>query len=109
MKKVNGNIEAILEVKTVEVNEIGEGVETWQSLVKLFGWLDLSNGSADFTNYNAKIQESTHVFVCDYQPLDVEESECRLTIANKHYEILLIDNPMELNYHIEFYLKYTGV
>ena len=109
MIKVNGNIGALLEIKTVEVNEIGEGVETWQTLKSLRGWLDLSNGSADFTNYNAKIQESTHVFICDYQPLDVEESECRLTIANKHYEILLIDNPMELNYHIEFYLKYTGV
>ena len=74
MIKVNGNIDALLEIKTVEVNEIGEGVETWQSLKSLRGWLDLSNG-----------------------------------IANKHYEILLIDNPMELNYHIEFYLKYTGV
>lgn len=108
MKKLNGNIEAILEVKTVEVNDIGEGVEEWTQALKLFGWLDLSNGSADFTNYNAKIQESTHVFVCDYVNLNVEESQCRLVIANKEYEVLLIDNPMELNYHLEFYLKYTG-
>ncbi|MDO4377987.1 MAG: head-tail adaptor protein [Erysipelotrichia bacterium] len=108
MKKVNGNIKALLEVKTVTKNEIGEGVKDWQTLKTLYGWLDLSNGSADYQNYNAKIQESTHVFICDWQPLDVEESECRLTIAGKHYEIVLIDNPMELNYQLELFLKYVG-
>lgn len=108
MKKVNGNITALLEVKTTAKNDIGEGVQTWTTLKSLVGWLDLTNGSADYQNYNAKIQESTHMFICDYQPLNVEESECRLTIANKHYEILLIDNPMELNYQLEIYLKYVG-
>ena len=108
MKKVKGNINALLEVKTITQNDIGEGVETWQTLKSLNGWLDLSSGSADYQTYNAKIQESTHIFICDYEPIDVEESQCRLTIANKHYEILLIDNPMELNYHIEIYLKYVG-
>lgn len=108
MKKVNGNINALLEIKTIAKNDIGEGVETWQTLKTLYGWLDFSSGSADYQNYNAKIQESTHVFICDYQPLNVEESQCRLTIANKHYEVILIDNPMELNYHLEIYLKYVG-
>lgn len=108
MKKINGNISATLEIKKIEKNDIGEGVEKWTTFKSLYGWLDLSNGSADYQSYNAKIQESTHVFICDYQPLDVEESECRLTIANKHYEILLIDNPMELNYHMEIFLKYVG-
>lgn len=108
MKKVNGNITALLEVKTTEKNDIGEGVQNWTTLKSLYGWLDLTNGSADYQNYNAKIQESTHMFICDYQPLNVEESECRLTIANKHYEILLIDNPMGLNYQLEIYLKYVG-
>lgn len=108
MKKLNGNIYALLEVKTTPTNEIGEGVEVWQPLKMLYGWLDLSNGSADYQNYNAKIQESTHIFICDYHSLDVEESECRLTISGKPYEILLIDNPMELNYQLEFYLKYVG-
>lgn len=108
MKKVNGNITALLEVKTTDKNDIGEGVQNWTTLQSLNGWLDLTNGSADYQNYNAKIQESTHMFICDYQPLNVEESECRLTIANKHYDILLIDNPMELNYQLEIYLKYVG-
>lgn len=109
LKKVYGNLTATLEVKKITKNEIGEGVESWEVFDTLKGWLDFQNGSADFVNYNAKIQESTHVFICDYDKnINLEESECRLTINDKYYFVLLIDNPMELNYHYEFYLKYTG-
>lgn len=107
MRKVKGNKTAVIEVKTVVTNDIGEGVETWVESVTITGWLDLSTGSADYTSYNAKIQESTHVFVTDALP-KLDESKCRLVCDGKTYDILLIDNPMELNYHSEIFLKYTG-
>lgn len=105
---IGGNVKATLEKLTTNKNEIGEDVPTWAEHLKIEGFLDLMSGGADFSNYNAKIQESSHVFICDYQPIDLKESECRLVINKKVYEILLIDDPMELHEQLEFYLKYTG-
>lgn len=105
---IDGNKLATLEIKTTKNNSIGEPVETWTPYAVLKGFLDLMSGGADYQNYNAKIQESTHVFIGDYVPINLQESECRLVVDGKPYEITLIDNPMELNKHIEIYLKYTG-
>lgn len=105
---VGGNKSAILQIKKTAQNKIGESVETYENYHQFKGWLDFVNGGASTDNYNAIIQESTHVFICDYFPVALQESECRLLIDNKPYEITLIDNPMELNQHLEFYLKYTG-
>lgn len=106
--KIGGNKEALLQIKTVGQNAIGEDAETWETKYTLKGFLDLMGGNADYTNYNAKIKESTHLFIMDYTKLDVKESECRLLVDEKPYEVTLIDNPMELNEHLEIYLKYTG-
>lgn len=116
MKGIGGNISATIQIRTTTKNEIGEQVETWvtkQTIKK--GWLDLmTNGSQEnsLLTYSAKIQESTHVFICDYEPLDesITSENSRMIINGKRYSIQLIDNPMEMKYgsQLEFYLKYTG-
>ena len=111
MKKIGGNITAQLQVKNgTTKNEIGENVPQWQTVHNLRGWLDLSDGDSKYISYNAKIQESTHVFICNYQTLNstIKAENSRMIINNKKYDIMLIDNPMELNYQFEFYLKFTG-
>lgn len=108
MKNIGGNVEATLQVKKITKNDIGEGVENWETRRSLIGFLDYITGTAEYANYNAKIQESTHVFICDYQNIEYEEAEIRLMILNKPYEVELIDDPMFLHKHIEIYLKYVG-
>lgn len=110
MNKISGNISAQLQVKTTKKNAIGEAVATWETRHTLTGFLDLANGESRYTNFNAKIQESTHYFICDYVPLDsdIEPENSRMIINGKTYAVMLIDNPMGLNYHFEIYLKYTG-
>ncbi len=109
MLSVGGNITAAVQTKTVEKNEIGEGVETWSDSAVLAGWLDLSGSDTGRTAFNAKIEESTHYFICDYTDLDgITPENARMVINGKVYDILLIDTPMELNYHMEIYLKYVG-
>lgn len=109
MVKIGGNISAQLQVKTTTKNAIGESVPTWKARHTLTGFLDLANGDSRYTTYNAKMQESTHYFLCDYTKLDgVVPENSRLLINGKTYDILAIDNPMELNYHLEIYLEYTG-
>lgn len=112
MKGIGGNTKAVIQTYTVTKNEIGEQMKSWADKQTLRGWLDLSGGDSKYTNFSAKIQESTHVFVSDYVPLavDIEAENSRMTINGKRYDILLIDNPMEMGTgsQLEFYLKYTG-
>ena len=112
MKGIGGNTAATFQVPTVSKNAIGEHVETWQDVQRIKGWLDLSGGDARYTTFNAKIQESTHVFIADYVPLDsrITAESSRMVINGKRYDILLIDNPMEMGTgsQLEFYLRFTG-
>lgn len=104
---IGGNITAVIQTKTVKKNEIGESVKEWSDCGTLRGFLDLSSGDSTNT-YNAKLQDSTHIFLCDYQSLDFTSSDARMIINDSVYNIQLIDDPMGLHQHLEIYLKYVG-
>lgn len=110
MKKIGGNTKAIIQTGETITNAIGEGVKQWKDVQTLTGRLDLSGGSSGYTAYAAKVQESTHLFMCDYVPLaeGVKAENSRMVINGKVYDITLIDDPMEMHAHLEIYLKYTG-
>jgi SPP1 family predicted phage head-tail adaptor len=105
---IGGNIEVTIQKKTgFTKNGLGESVPKWENMITLKGFLDLSNGDSKHT-CDTKFQDSTHIFVCDYTPIDRKTDDKRLTVNGAVYEIKLIDNPMELNEHLEIYLKYLG-
>lgn len=112
MRGIGGNTKAIVQVCTASQNGIGETVRTWADVQSLTGWLDLQSGNSGYSTYHAKIQESTHVFVADYRTLDkrIKAESSRMVINGNRYDIMLIDNPMELGSgsQLEFYLKFTG-
>lgn len=112
MKGIGGNIQGKIQIRSIEKNSIGEQIPVWHDAVSIKGWLDLSNGDSSYTNFNAKIQESTHVFVADYIPLpaDLSAENSRMLINGKHYDVTLIDNPMEMGSgsQLEIYLKFVG-
>lgn len=107
---IGGNTKAVIQIRTVTKNALHEHVEAWTDVQTVKGWLDLNSGDAHTTTYYAKIQDSTHYFIADYVKLDsrITDENSRMVIGNKHYDIRLIDNPMEMNQQLEFYLKYTG-
>lgn len=112
MKGIGGNILAEIQVCSTTKNEIGESVQAWETVQTLKGWLDLSGGDSKYAIYSAKIQETTHVFVSDYVPLDarITAENSRFVIAGKTYDVMYIDNPMEMRTgsQLEISLKYTG-
>lgn len=116
---IGGNTTAILQVSTTIPNEIGGRDKTWHDVVELTGFLDLLAGDSKYTTSNAKIQESTHVFVSDYKPIPetleiegkvvkVNAESTRMVANSKRYDVMLIDDPMGLHKQLEIYLKYTG-
>lgn len=109
MNSIGGNVTAQIQVKKeAGKNRMGERIVDWVTVHSLKGFLDLSNGDSKYTNYNAKIQESTHIFICDYVETNVTSSESRVVINNKTYDLKLIDDPMGLHDHLELYLAFVG-
>ncbi len=107
---IGGGVTARIQVSRYASNRIGEQIQEWDTVQEIPGWLDLSAGTSEYQTYYAKVQESTHVFIADYRPLDsrVSSGSGRMLINGKVYDILLIDNPMELNQQWEIYLKLIG-
>lgn len=112
MKGIGGNTTALIQVSTTVKNDIGERVKQWADAQSIKGWLDLQSGDSRYTTFHAKLQESTHIFIADYVALDsrITAETARMVINGKRYDILLIDNPMEMQEgsQWEFYLKFTG-
>lgn len=108
MKRIGGNTDLILKYKSQVKNEIGEEVITWVDYKTIHGFMDFMSEATGRTNFNSKIVESTHVFVCDYVEIDKSEIELAAFHNNKEYEITYIDDPMGLHYHLEIFLKYIG-
>ena len=105
---IGGNTEAILqELVESGTNGIGERIVTWSDVQRLSGWLDLSGGDSKYT-YDAKLQESTHIFITDYVTINQKSNDKRLIVNGVVYEVLLIDDPMGLHQHLEITLKYVG-
>ena len=107
---IGGNKQMQIQISTTTKNAIGEQVKSWKTAQTITGWLDLQGGDSKYQTFNAKIQESTHIFIADYVQLaeGIEAETSRALIDGKVYDIMLIDNPMELNQQLEVYLKYTG-
>jgi len=106
---IGGNIDAVLQQKSGSTtNEIGEKIPAWADVQTLTGWLDLQAGDSKYSNFNAKLQESTHIFLCDYVAIDRKADDKRLVVNGVAYDVLLIDNPMEMNQQLEIYLRFVG-
>ena len=108
MKKIGGNTDLIIKIEKQTENEIGEKVTSWVDYKTIHGFMDFMSETTGRTNFNSKIVESTHVFVCDYVDIDKSETELTAFHNNKQYEITYIDDPMGLHYQLEIFLKYIG-
>lgn len=117
MGRIGGNIDAVIQMQTVTKNRIGEDEPEWGDVLPHFkGWLDLSDEDSSKV-YRTKLQESTHVFLCDYFPLvtqgdepgkEITPENSRMIVNGKVYDVVLFDDPMGMHEHLEIYLKYRG-
>lgn len=108
MKEIGGNVDCVLSYQETTTSAIGEDVTSWRELQTIRGFLDLMNNGKDFATYNKAMEDSTHIFICDYVSISKEATELKATINGKDYDVTYIDNPMGLNYHLEIFLKRVG-
>ena len=114
MANIGGNIYATIQTKASSgKNAIGESEITWSNaFTDVLGWLGLQNGDSKRTTFNAKIEESTHVFLMDFDAgiyaLTDDDQDVRMIIKGKMYDVLLIDNPDEMDEQLEIYLRKIG-
>ena len=111
MANIGGNIVGIIQTKASEgKNAIGEAENIWTDTFYPFGWLGLQNGENKRTSFNAKIEESSHVFLTDFNA-DIyafADSDTRMVLKGNVYDVLLIDNPDEMDEQLEIYLRKVG-
>ena len=109
---IGGNVDAIIQVETSSKNAFGEKETTYKDLTTVKGFLDYTGGDGSYkNNFKGELEETTHIFICDYDSItaNAEPTTSRMVINNKNYNVLLIDNPMGLNEHLEIMLKYNEV
>ena len=108
---IGGNKVATVQIKTTTKNAIGESESTWTDEALVKGYLNFQSGQNSYYSWDAKIQETTHIFLCDYDELaghNVTPENSRFLCEGCIYDILLIDNVQEMRKHCEIYLKYIG-
>ena len=111
MADIGGNITGVIQTKTsAGKNAIGEFENTWSDAFSSEGWLGLQRGDSKYTNFNAKIEESTHIFLCDFDAdiYAIANQDTRMIIKGFVYDVLLIDNPDEMDEQLEIYLRRVG-
>lgn len=92
-------------IKTGE-NKLKEPVFEWRrDTQSVEGWFDMLTGD-EATSTNSYIAESSHIFITENTALSVS-SGCRLfnPKSNLTFEITYVDNPVELDHHLEIYCK----
>lgn len=108
---IGGNTNLIikeLDNENESFDENGARIIGYITTASLFGWLDLLAGDSKY-DYKAKIEDSTHIFICDYIDIGAVDIEKVLAEVNgEDYDIKYIDNPMGLNEQLEIYLKKVG-
>lgn len=111
MANIGGGIRGTIQTKTIVKNAMHEGAETWTDAFKdVLGWLGMQNGDSKYSNFNAKIEESTHVFLCDFDAgiYALADQDTRMLFKGVVYDVLLIDNPDEMDEQLEIYLRRVG-
>jgi hypothetical protein len=118
MANIGGNIRAEIQKKITETDEYGNpkrdergvAITSWKGVCTFPGWLAMQSGDSKYTNFSAKVEESTHVFLSDFikSVYALADENTRLVINKTVYDVLLIDNPQEMDEQLEIYLRRVG-
>lgn len=96
--------------KILQIEQIDTGIdykETKTVFTTVEGYIDRLTGSDDNKIQDAIVEESTHILITD-KFVDGITDNMEVAFKDRLYFIEYVDNVMELNHHLEIYLKYGG-
>lgn len=94
-----------IERLTTVPNGIGGYIETWNTVISDYdGIIDQLTGNEKLAADQIS-QNSTHILIGAIA--DIDKSD-RVLFKNKIYSIKNIDNPMNMDSHLEILLEYVG-
>lgn len=108
---IGGNVTAEVRRAKMALSAQGKAIEGGtETVMEIVGWLDYQGGQKGHTAYQAPIEDTTHVFLSDYDAdyASQKEDGLSLVVGGRRYEVLLIDDPMGLHEHLETFLRYAG-
>ncbi|MBQ8982708.1 MAG: hypothetical protein IJ079_03890 [Lachnospiraceae bacterium] len=111
MGRIGGNTTIKVQIMALSRNRIGESIASWTTEQLLTGWLDLMSEEVRYNTFSAKVPDSSHVFICDYEKLSDQIQLENSRVVDEDgliYDIKMIDDPMKLHEQLEIYLNYTG-
>ena len=110
MANIGGKTIGVIQTNTAVKNAIGEGEKKWADAFSQVGWLGLQAGDSKYSTNKAKLEESTHVFLCDFHSgiYALKDQDTRMILKGFVYDVLLIDNPDEMDEQLEIYLRKVG-
>ncbi|MCW6664519.1 phage head closure protein [Aerococcaceae bacterium NML191219] len=88
-------------------SKTGGAVLEWVDVTEVCGYLDMLDGSVHNPIQNALVQSSSHVLVVPEYQTGIEMG-MRIVFEGKLYQITYVDNPVNLDHHLEIYCKYDG-
>lgn len=89
--------------KTARKNNLGQPIYDYLEKSSFDGYIDFLGGE-ETLNQKAITAESTHVIVTFETDIELDKAD-RIMFGQKVYDVTYIDNPMELNDHLEIFLK----
>ena len=64
---IGGNVKAVVQTRKQTKNALGESEITYITKKTIKGFLDYSSGQTKYESYQTPAEDTTHIFICDYQ------------------------------------------
>lgn len=95
------DLEFTIKRRTTTLNSFNAEIETYVPHLTIYGNLDLLTGNTTI-KYGKNNESSTHLLICDV--CDIQEND-KIYFKNKIFKVNFVDNPMELDDHLEIELE----
>ena len=87
-------------------NGFGGKTQTWSEHLTFDGVIDFMSG--DEQKQAEQINVVANHILLVFEIIDIKEND-RVYHGDKRYDVKFVDNPMNMNHHLEILLEYKGV
>jgi len=95
-----------LHSKSTVDDGMGGYTESWAKEKDISGVFDMMSPSSGASNAQKITEDATHVFLCEVDQ-DIKKGK-RIIDGDDMFKIIYVDNPLNMDSHMEVYVKNDG-